>query len=104
METVLIDTFMVPAEVKAVFLEQARQANQFIRTLPGFVEGFVYEQTGSDSPYAVVTVAVWRDQDAFEQAKQAVAAENQRLGINRQATLAALNIQMTRSTYARSPY
>lgn len=44
MEIVLIDTFVVPQESRAAFLEGARKVQSFIRTLPGFVEGFLYEK------------------------------------------------------------
>jgi antibiotic biosynthesis monooxygenase (ABM) superfamily enzyme len=44
METILIDEFVVPEESKAEFLEGARKIQSFIRTLPGFVEGFLCEK------------------------------------------------------------
>lgn len=45
MEVVLIDRFIVPEESKAAFLAEVRRSSAFLRTLPGFVEGFVYENT-----------------------------------------------------------
>jgi hypothetical protein len=42
-EVVLIDKFIVPKESKVPFLEEVRKGAAFLRTLPGFVEGFVYE-------------------------------------------------------------
>jgi hypothetical protein len=42
MEAVLIDKFIVPRVSKAAFLAEVRKSAAFHRTLPGFVEGFVY--------------------------------------------------------------
>ena len=42
-EVVLLDKFMVPEESKAAFLAEIRKRSAFLRTLPGFVEGFVFE-------------------------------------------------------------
>ena len=44
METILIDEFIVPEESRAAFLEAARKTQSLIKTLPGFVEGFLYEK------------------------------------------------------------
>ena len=44
METILIDKFVVPETSKASFLESARKVQRFLKTLPGFVEGFLYTQ------------------------------------------------------------
>jgi hypothetical protein len=40
-EVVLIDKFVVPEESKVAFLTEVRKSSAFLRTLPGFVEGFV---------------------------------------------------------------
>jgi hypothetical protein len=40
MEIVLIDTFIVPEDSKAKLMEEVRRSATFLRTLPGFAEGF----------------------------------------------------------------
>jgi hypothetical protein len=54
-EIVLIDRFIVPEESKAKFLEEVRKSSAFLRTLPGFIEGFVYERTDGESGSNIVT-------------------------------------------------
>jgi len=49
MEVVLIDRFTVPEESKVTFLAEVRRSAAFLRTLPGFVEGFVHENSGGAS-------------------------------------------------------
>jgi heme-degrading monooxygenase HmoA len=100
----LIDAFSVPADSKAAFLDLAHQAQRFAKTLPGFVEGYIYEQQSGTSRYNFLTTAVWENEAAFENAKQAVAREYQRRSFNPQETLNALGIELVRSTYERSPY
>ena len=104
MEFVLIDTFTVPEESKAEFQQAAASAQTFIRTLPGFVEGFIYEQMNGESSINFLTTAVWKNEEAFENAKKAVFAEYQRTGYDPQLTRKKLGIEQTRSTYTRKPY
>ena len=104
MEKVLIDSFVVPAESRDTFLTQARKIQSFIRTLPGFVEGYIYEHTDGESRYNFLTTAVWADEAAFESAKQAVRAENERQGVNVEEVSARLRVERVRSTYERAAY
>jgi heme-degrading monooxygenase HmoA len=76
----------------------------FIKTLPGFVEGFLYERQGDENQHQILTIAVWETAAAFENAKQAVAAENQRQGVNPQEVTRQLGVEFTRNMYDRSPY
>ena len=50
--------------------------------LPGFVEGFVYENTDGVSRHSVVTAAVWKNEKSFQNAKKRAAEEFQRIGFN----------------------
>lgn len=105
MEIVLIDRCNVPDESKEVFLARARQVQGFIKTLPGFVEGFFYEQRdATGSQHQVLTIAVWETEEAFENAKRVAGANDQQQGINRQEAIKQLGIELTRDIYTRSPY
>ena len=83
-------------------LKEATQ--NFIKTLPGYVEGFIYEQMDGESPYNFLTNAVWKDEAAFEAAKKAVLAEYAKRGYDPAVTRQKLGIEQTRSTYSRNPY
>lgn len=104
METVLIDTFTIPVESMPAFLERAQQMQRFIKTLPGFVEGFLYQKQSGASQHDVVTVAVWQNQEMFEAAKRAVTAYTQQQGIDPQASSRQLGVELVRSIYQRTPY
>jgi heme-degrading monooxygenase HmoA len=104
MEVVLVDTFIVPEESKATFLEAVRRSAAFLRTLPGFVEGFVYEKREGESPHNVVTTAVWKDEEAFQNAKKSAAEGFKKIGFNPPEIMKSLGVEIERAVYRRSPY
>jgi heme-degrading monooxygenase HmoA len=105
MELVLIDTFCVPQASREAFLARAQQAQGFIKTLPGFVEGFLYERRDdADGQQQIITVAVWEDAQALEHARHVVVSRDKEQGVDRQAVLRQLGVELTRAIYARTPY
>jgi antibiotic biosynthesis monooxygenase (ABM) superfamily enzyme len=104
MEIVLIDTFVVPDESKAEFLETSRAIQDVLKRLPGFVEGFLHEKRAEDGRYDIVTTAVWEDEKAFENAKRVMRTRLQELNINPAARMKALNVQIERGVFTRSSY
>ena len=104
MEVVLIDKFIVPEESKVAFLTEVRKSAAFLRTLLGFVEGFVYESTDDGSRHNVVTTAVWKDEDAFQNARKRAAEEFQRIGFNPPEIMKKLKVEIERGVYRRAPY
>jgi heme-degrading monooxygenase HmoA len=104
MERVLIDKFIVPEESKTAFLEAVRESASVLRTLPGFVEGFVYERTEGESRHNVVTTAVWKDEESFNNAKRSASEEFKKIGFNPQQIMSDLRVEMERAVYKRPPY
>lgn len=104
MEVVLIDTFVVPEGSKVEFLAEVRKSAALLRTLPGFVEGFVYENTDGGSRHNVVTSAVWKDEEAFQNARKRAAEEFQRIGFNPPEIMKKLRVEIERGVYRRVPY
>jgi heme-degrading monooxygenase HmoA len=103
-EIVLIDKFVVPEESKVAFLAEVRKSAGLLRTLPGFVEGFIYESTDVGSRHNVVTSAVWKDEEAFQNARKRAAEEFQRIGFNPPEIMKKLKVEIDRGVYRRSPY
>ena len=104
MEIILIDKFIVPEESKVAFLERVRKSATFLRTLPGFVEGFVYEKADGESRHNIVTTAVWKDEKAFQNARKSAADEFKRIGFNPPEIMKNLNVAFERAVYRRSSY
>jgi heme-degrading monooxygenase HmoA len=103
-QKVLIDTFVVPEESRAMFLDRSRQVQAFLRTLPGFVEGFLYEKVEGTGRFNVVTTAVWENEAAYENAKKLAAEEFRKTGFDAQEMMKRLKIEVERAVYHRSPY
>ena len=104
MEVVLIDKFIVPEESKAAFLAEVRKSSAFLRTLPGFVEGFVYESIDGGNRHNVVTTAVWKDEEAFQNAKKSAAEGFRKIGFNPPEIMKNLKVEIEKGVYRRSPY
>jgi len=104
MEIVLLDIFVVPDESKSALLETSRSIGDVLRSLPGFVEGFVYEKKTGDGRHNIVTTTVWEDESAFERARNAVPEKLRALGINPAERMKELKVEIERGVYTRTPY
>ena len=104
MEKVLIDQFIVPEPALAEFLDAVRKLPPFLRTLPGFVEGYIYQKKSGPGRYNVITTAVWASEDAYLAARKAAEAEYRRLNFNPQEIIGRLGVQMERAEYDRTSY
>jgi heme-degrading monooxygenase HmoA len=104
MQITLIDTFIVSEGSKPALLEASRTIQGILKTLPGFVEGFVYEKRSGGGPYNIVTTAVWESEEAYAAAKTATATRFQAIGLNPPEIMRALDVQVDRGVYVRTPY
>lgn len=104
MPYVLIDVYSMPEESAPAFIEGAHAIQQLLRSLPGFVEGHLHTRVAGDGPFRFVSTAVWESLEALDRARQAVAAANERRGVDPQAQLAALGIERRRAIYTRTSY
>ena len=99
MNQILIDRFVVPENSKKEFLRRMKINRAFIKTLPGFVKDSAYQQTNGDGESNFVTIAVWENPDALENAKREVAAEYKKQNFEMPAFLERLNIKIDRAIY-----
>ena len=89
-----ISKYLIPAGSKAAFLERQHVARAFIHTLDGFIRDHAYERTTENGDTEYITVATWTSDEAVNNAREAVNAENRRTGFNRAEMLQKLNIRM----------
>ncbi|MFL6602584.1 MAG: antibiotic biosynthesis monooxygenase family protein [Steroidobacteraceae bacterium] len=104
METVLIDVFVVPEEARQEFLSKVHFSADYLKTLPGFVEGYVYERATGTGRFNIVTTAVWESEKATGEAKKSAAAFFQQVGFNPPEIMKRLGVQIERAEYWRKPY
>jgi len=104
MEKVLVDLFVVPEDALAEFLEAVRTTTPFLRSLPGFVEGWIYTKESEPGHHNVITTAVWANEEAYQAAKRAAQEEYRRINFNPQEVIQRLGVQMERGEFTRTAY
>ena len=90
--TVFIDKITVPASHRADFVTRMKATQQFLHALPGFIAQTTYERTDADGNNVFLTVTVWQDKAAIDNAQEALAAEYKRTGFDRAAYNKKMNI------------
>jgi predicted SnoaL-like aldol condensation-catalyzing enzyme len=103
-QKVVIDRFVVPRRSRAPFVQTSGAVQDVVKGMPGFVEGFVYENSDADGVCLFVSTVVWKDQEAFELAKTLVPRKLQELGLNPAETMQKLDVQLERGVYERTPF
>ena len=104
MEIVVIDQFVVPPDAMAELLETSRKAQKVLKTRPGLLEGFVYEKRDGDGRNNAITPLVWQNEDAYRNARTAMADTLQSFSPNPQAVMRKLGIQIERGSFERTPF
>ncbi len=100
-EQIFIDKFLVPQNAVQEFSERMSINRNFIKKLPGFIADNAYERTDEQGNLIVITVAIWKNEDAIRKAKEAVQAEYKREGFDMQGMLKRLNIIIDRGMYKK---
>lgn len=95
-----IDKFIIPSEALASFTKQMQYNRNFIRLLEGFITDYAMSRQTQDGDTELVTVAIWKDQNCLDHAKQMVQEEYKRIGFNPPSFLQELKITMERQQYS----
>ena len=82
-----------------MFYERTSINRNFIKNLSGFMEDAAYGYTDNDGNLIRITVAVWENIQALNNAKEAVQAEYKKQGFNPAEMLKRLNIVADRGIY-----
>lgn len=97
-----IDKFKVPGPARDEFMQNVCITHELLKTLPGFVQDLILEQTSGPGVFNIVTIAVWENAAVVEAAKQVVAAKRAELGFNPQDLLDRLGIEADMATYIQT--
>lgn len=97
-----VDKFKVPAAARGEFLERVRMTHAVLRTVPGFVQDFLLDQTGGPGVFNFVTVVVWENAEAIERAKTVVAAKHKESGFDPKELLSRLGIEADLGVYTEA--
>jgi hypothetical protein len=94
-----IDKFIVPQQVKAVFLSRIQETHQLLRTLPGFVRDLIVEKVSGAGEFNFVTTVEWQNLLALEQARQSVHNFHASIGFNPQEFFDQLGVKADLANY-----
>ncbi|MFO0698200.1 MAG: hypothetical protein U0236_03140 [Nitrospira sp.] len=94
-----VDKFKVPTEARGEFLERVQMTHAILRTLPGFVEDLVLEQTSGPGVFNFVTVAIWASTADVEHAKGVMTAKHAESGVNAKELVSRLRIEADQANY-----
>lgn len=93
--------FIVPSQAREEFINEVRNVNEVLRTLPGFLQDFVLEQVTEPGEFNFVTVVEWDSSDSLENAKAAAIPKYKEMNINPQETFARLGVKADLADYRR---
>jgi heme-degrading monooxygenase HmoA len=99
MKQILIDKFVVPEAAADEFIQRTASNRRFLRTLPGFLLDAAYERIDENGNIVVVTIVEWESEKAFDNARQLVQAEYERIGFRPAEMLSRLGIALERGAY-----
>ena len=94
-----IDKFKVPSSAHKEFIDRVHNSHEFLRTLPGFIQDYVLEQTGGPGEFNFVTIVIWNSMESIEAAREAVKAKYEESGFNPQEMFAKLGIKADLANY-----
>ena len=97
-----IDKFFVPAAAIKEFKERVTINRAFIKKLPGFIEDAAYEYTDKDGNLILITVALWQNSEALNNAKEAVQAQYKKEGFDAPVMFKRLGITADRGIYTQT--
>jgi hypothetical protein len=96
-----LDKFVVPEHVRNEFFAKVRKTHEFLRTLPGFLQDFVLEQSSGPGEFNFVTIVEWDSPASIETAKAAVMALHKKMNFNPQEMFAELGVKADLANYAQ---
>jgi heme-degrading monooxygenase HmoA len=94
-----IDKFNVPNSARKEFIDKVHRTHEFLRTLSGFVQDSVLEQTSGPGEFNFVTIVIWDSTESIEAARKAVMAKYEEIGFNPQEMFARLGIKADLANY-----
>jgi heme-degrading monooxygenase HmoA len=94
-----VDKFVVPDHAREEFISRVRNTHQLLRTLRGFLQDFVLEQSAGPGEFNFVTMVEWDGLASLENARAAVMAMHKETHFNPQEMFARLGIKTDLANY-----
>ncbi|MEH3112607.1 ester cyclase [Pedobacter terrae] len=98
-EVYFIDEFLVPETSFVSFKERLDYNRDLIKNLEGFIKDDVLIQNEGANILTIMTIAIWKDEECMQRAKEAVRVEYEANKFDLKEFNQKLNIKMQRSLY-----
>ena len=95
-----IDRFTLPAASREEFIVRVGKTHEILRTCKGFVLDRIVEHRLADGALALLTVAEWDGQPAFDAARETVRQAHAAEGFDPAETMQRLGITADLGTYS----
>jgi heme-degrading monooxygenase HmoA len=96
-----VDKFVVPSSAREEFLDKVHRTHAPLKAQPGFLQGFVLEQSSGPGEFNFVTLVEWASQEAVENAHTAVAALHRGMNFDAKELFARTGIKADIANYSR---
>lgn len=96
-----VDKFIVPIRARKEFIDGVRTTHELLRTLPGFVQDFILEQSAGPGMFNFVTLAEWEDAASIEAARTAVRTMHEKMSFSPRDVMTQLGIEADLGNYRR---
>jgi len=98
-----IDRFNGPAERRGELMVRIEETHAILGRIDGCLLNHVLEQTAEEGRFDIVTLVMWRDELAYENARRTMQARYEASGFDPRAFLEAAGIKADLGTYASLP-
>ena len=96
-----IDKFKVPESAQDEFIQKVQVTHEFIKAQPGFIQDFIFEQTGGPGEFNFVTVVIWESAEVLDAAKRAVMTKQAEIGFKPAEIFDRLGIEADLAYYSQ---
>ena len=96
---VRINSFSVPADARDEFIRLIRRTHEVTRSQPGFIDDLILERSSGSGPFNVITILRFEDEGALQPVIAAIARSDAEAGIDRQALLRRLGVEISVGFY-----
>jgi hypothetical protein len=99
---IVVGKIEVPPQSIEAFRKQMHVTPNYLKKLPGYVNGEMYEMTDDSGTLHVLSITTWEDEESYKQAQQKLTAYYKEISFDRMAFRDKLNITADYALYAET--
>lgn len=98
-----VDKFSVSQASRDAFLMKLKETHRHLDQAEGCIQNHVLEQISGPGSFNIITIVEWRDEDAFEHAREASEKRHKASGFDRQNFMKDLGVRSDIGNYRIVP-